>query len=156
MSNTIIKTIKGSILDNNLAEGIAIIIPPGLNALKVDGKMFYHQMTSSFPVDEFTVKEVNSSRGKLKHILYINTAESSIIDITSMQNLIYQILNTFRTKSIKSVAMNGIYCNNLPNKKIGSEKYHWQIIQEYLLLYPDVFDEILLVDLRGGFNNILG
>ena len=73
-----------------------------------------------------------------------------------MQNLIYQILNTFRTKSIKSVAMNGIYCNNLPNKKIGSEKYHWQIIQEYLLLYPDVFDEILLVDLKGGFNNILG
>ena len=53
---------------------------------------------------------------------------------------------------VKSVAMNGIRCDDRPDPNVRPEAYQKRFVEEYVAAHPDAFDAIYLVDLRGGFN----
>ena len=72
MNNTIISDVTGSILDCTLADGIAVIIPPGMTALKVEGKMFFHKVTGRLPDDAVDGAVASPGNGALKYLQYID------------------------------------------------------------------------------------
>ena len=151
MNDTIISSVSGSILNGDLAEGLCIIVPPGLTALRVEGKMFFEQMTGRFPEDAVD-DAAFAGNIKGKHLLYVDTAEHIICNIDDMRELVNGILATFSDLGIKDIAMNGIRCDNRPDMTIRPEVYQREFIKEYIADHPGTFEKISLVDLHGGFN----
>ena len=49
--------------------------------------------------------------------------------------------------------MNGIRVHNRPDIHNRPEKYQIQFIKEWLSSNPDVFEKVMLVDRRDGFNH---
>ncbi len=154
METTIINTIQGSILDCNLAEGIAIFVPPGLVGLRYTARMFFCRETGKENVGIEELTPTIRGEGIAKSIFYTDNMKNRISSIEDMREQINKVLDSFASLGLKSVAMNGIRCDNRPDYSIRPEEYQLKFIMEYLDKKPGVFEKITLVDLRGGFNNL--
>ncbi len=148
---TEITTVTGSVLDRSLAEGIAVFIPEGLTAINPDAKDFFRQTVGKAPAGTFDIAAVTASEGKLKFLCLADNSERKINSINDMRSQIEEVLNAFAGKGVKSIAMNGIRCDNR-DKSIRPEQYQRQFVEEYLAKHPGVFEKIILVDARGGFD----
>ena len=148
---TTIHAKTGSILDHSLAEGIAVFIPEGLTAIKPDAQDFFKQMCGKKMEGAFSFAPVSTQEGKLKYLYMVDNSERRITSLEDMQNQIYKVLDEFARLGVKSVAMNGIRFDERPDRNIRPEQYQRRMIEEYSAAHPEVFDEILLVDLNGGF-----
>ena len=89
--------------------------------------------------------------GKLKYVVHVDNRESGISDIEDMRRQIDDVLDRFAALGVKSVAMNGIRCDDRPDRNVRPEKYLRTFVEAYLAGHPDAFDRICLVDARGGF-----
>ena len=150
MPKTAIRCIRGSILDENLAEGIAIFIPVGLTGIRPDSKDFIFKTTGK-PMcgGAGCYKAIGS--GILKYVLYVDNSDIKVSDIEDMRRQINEVLDIFVTMEVKNIAMNGIRCDDRPDQNVRPEQYLRTFVEEYLAGHPDAFDKISLVDAHGGF-----
>lgn len=141
----------GSILDPSLAEGIAVFIPQGLTAIKSDAEDFFEQMYGKKAKGAFSFVPVSKPGEKLKYLCLVNNAERQIASVDEMRSQIHKVLDEFARQGVRSVAMNGIRFDDRPDKAVRPEEYLRGIVEEYSAAHPESFEEIILVDFRGGF-----
>ena len=153
-NKTLIQPIKGSVLNSDLAEGIAVFVPPGMVGIRLESESFL----SMFGMTEFGRPEMvvfappAPVEGIVRLFVYIDNSEKRISSVEDMRRQVNDTLDVFAGKGIKSVAMNGIRCDDRPAPNIRPEAYQKQFVEEYVAEHPDAFEAIYLVDLRGGFN----
>ena len=146
-----ITTKTGSLLDNGLAEGMALFIPEGLTEFRAYARKFFERECGKKTTGECILSKTIAG-GKLRCLLWIDNAIRTIYDVDDMKKQVWEVLDTFASQGIRTVAMNGIRCDDRPDLSFRPEKYQRQFVGEYLSTYPDVFDQIILVDARGGFD----
>ena len=146
-----IMTKTGSLLDNGLAEGIALFIPQGLTAFSVEVQEFFERECDKKAIGACTVSK-SVTGGKARCLICIDNAIRKINNVDDMKKQVWEVLDTFASQKIRTVAMNGIRCDKRPDLRVRPEKYQRQFVEEYLSTHPDVFDWIILVDARGGFD----
>lgn len=144
--STTINTITGSILDDNIAEGIAVFV-------QEDGKYrprFREAGWDFSPTPDVRIQPLN--KGIAKYLICLdNEHEHRVGSIDAMRAQVYATLDAFREAGVRTVAMNGIYIDSYPEKNIRPEAYQRRHVEDYLAEHPNVFKSVSLVDLRGGF-----
>ena len=153
-NNTLIQPIKGSVLNSDLAEGIAVFVPPGMVGIRLESESFL----SMFGMTEFGRPEMvvfapaAPVDGIVKLFVYIDNSEKPVSSVDDMRKQVNDTLDAFAKGGVRTVSMNGIRCDNRPDENIRPEAYQKQFVEEYVAAHPDTFEAIYLVDLRGGFN----
>lgn len=155
-NKTLIYPIRGSILNSDLAEGIAVFVPPGMVGIRLESESFL----SMFGITEFRTREIvvrdlsaaEAGDGAVRCIVYIDNLEREIKSVDDMRAQVVATLDTFAKAGVKTVAMNGIRCDDRPDMTIRPEAYQKRFVEEYVAGHPDAFEAVYLVDLRGGFN----
>ncbi|MBO4632587.1 MAG: hypothetical protein J5858_11750 [Lentisphaeria bacterium] len=155
-NKTSIYPIRGSILNSDLAEGIAVFIPPGMAGIRLESESFL----SMFGITEFRTREIvvrvlaalEAGDGIVRCIVYADNQEREIRSVDDMRAQVFATLEAFEKAGAKTIAMNGIRCDSRPDMNARSEAYQKRFVEEYVAAHPDAFDVIYLVDLRGGFN----
>lgn len=153
-NKTLIQPIKGSVLNSDLAEGIAVFVPPGMVGIRLESESFL----SMFGMTEFGRPEMVVHApaapvdGIVKLFVYVDNSEKEISSVDDMRKQVNDTLDAFAKGGVKTVAMNGIRCDDRPDENIRPEAYQKQFVEEYVAAHPDAFEAIYLVDLRGGFN----
>ena len=143
---------EGSLLNAEIAEGIAIFLPVGLTEIRPDGEKFFTRASGKMPSGARSDAPAKPGTGLLKHLILIDNQIREITGIEDMRSQIIEVLDTFAELKLKSAAMNGIRCGNLPDRTARPEQYQRQFVEEYLAAHPDAFEKIVLADARGGFN----
>ena len=153
-NKTLIQPIKGSVLNSDLAEGIAVFVPPGMVGIRLESESFLSMFgMTTFGRSEMVVFAPDAPvEGIVRLFVYIDNSEKRISSIEDMRRQVYDTLDVFAEKGSKSVAMNGIRCDDRPDQNIRPEAYQKKFVEEYVAAHPDAFEAIYLVDLRGGFN----
>ena len=141
----------GSILDPSLAEGIAVFIPQGLTAIRPEAEDFFEQMCGKKAEGAFSFVPVSKPGEKLKYLCLVDNTERQIASVDEMRSQIHKALDAFARQGIRSVAMNGIRFDDRPDKATRPEEYLRRMVEEYTAAHPESFEEIILVDFRGGF-----
>ena len=150
---TTIKCLKESILNYDLAEGIAIFLAPG-TGLRVDCQSFVRSFgVKDLNPQEMVVCSVPPTRGIARSLVYVDNGNKRINSIEDMQGQVIATLDKFAELGARTVAMNGIRCNDLPDQNIRPEAYQRLFVEEFVADHPDTFDVINLVDLRSGFKD---
>ena len=155
-NKTVIYPIRGSILNGDLAEGIAVFIPPGMAGIRLESESFL----SMFGITEFRTREIvvrvldaaETGNGAVRCFVYVDNQERGIRSVDDMRAQVFAALDAFAKAGVKTVAMNGIRCDSRPDMTIRPEAYQKRFVEEYVAGHPDAFERIYLVDLRGGFN----
>lgn len=153
-NKTLIQSIRGSVLNADLAEGIAVFVPPGLVGIRLESESFL----STFGMTEFERPEMIVHKpaqpvdGIVRFFVYIDNSEKRISSVDDMRRQVNDTLDAFARSGVKTVAMNRIRCDDRPDQSIRPEAYQKQFVKEYIEAHPDAFEMIYLVDLRGGFN----
>lgn len=148
-----IKPKTGNLLNFSNKEGIAVFIPSGLTELNDNARKFYEKKCGQRPAGAFNFTQAIDRRFRTdKFLCLVDNNEQKINSIDDMRSQIEEVLNAFKDRRIRTVAMNGIRCNNLPDPNIRPEQYQRQFVEEYLAKHPGVFEKIILVDARGGFD----
>ncbi|MBO4632590.1 MAG: hypothetical protein J5858_11765, partial [Lentisphaeria bacterium] len=126
MSATI-RTITGSILDDNIAEGIAVFV-------QEEGKYrprFQEAGWDFFPTQEVKIQPLN--KGIAKYLICLdNERVHGVESIDAMRAQVYATLDAFAKAGVKTVAMNGIKVNEIPDKTSRPEAYQRQYVEEYV------------------------
>ncbi len=138
---------QGDLFSEDQVEGIAVFIPCGLTAIRVDAREFVQRKAGQRILENGIYPSIYG--GPVKYIV-ISTDEAE--NLEDMQKQLFSALELFRQKNLRSIAMNGIRCDNRPDESIRPEKYQRAFLEAWMNAHPDVFDKITLVDLRGGFN----
>lgn len=157
-NKTLIYPIRGSILNGDLAEGIAVFIPPGMVGIRLESESFL----SMFGITEFRTREIvvrvlddaEAGDGAVRCFVYVDNQEREIKSVNDMRTQVFATLDAFEKSGVKTVAMNGIRCDSRPDMNIRPEAFQMRFVEEYVAGHPDAFDTVYLVDLRGGFNNL--
>ena len=146
-NSTNIHLVAGSILSRYIAEGVAVFIPGGFRCLTIDGKEFFHEVTGYELPGSLDAVEIDDPMHKLKYIFCIDRlfARSE----KQMEQQLTDVLDYFSRCSVKSIAMNGIYCDCTSQRP---ERCQLEFIIKYLVTNETYFEDIYLVDLYGGFN----
>ena len=155
-NKTLIYPIRGSILNSDLAEGIAVFVPPGMVGIRLESESFL----SMFGITEFRTREIlvrvldaaEAGDGSVRCFVYVDNQEREIKSVNDMRSQVFATLDAFAKAGVKTVAMNGIRCDSRPDMEIRPEAYQKCFVEEYIAGHPDMFDAVYLVDLRGGFN----
>ena len=153
-NKTLIQPIKGSVLNSDLAEGIAVFVPPGMAGIRIESESFL----SMFGMTEFGRPEMvvhvptAPVDGIVRLFVYVDNSEKMISFVEDMRKQVFDTLDAFAKAGIKTIAMNGIRCDDRPDPNVRPEAYQKQFVEEYVAAHPDAFEAIYLVDLRGGFN----
>lgn len=146
--STTIKTITGSILNDSIAEGIAVFV-------QEEGKYRPHFQEAGWkflPTPNASLQPLN--KGIAKYLICLdNERVHGVESVDAMRTQVYTTLDAFAKAGVKTVAMNGIKVNEIPDKTTRPEAYQRQYVEEYVASHPDAFDTICLVDLHGGFNH---
>lgn len=146
--STTIKTITGSILDDNIAEGIAVFV-------QEEGKYKPHFQKAGWrflPTPDVRMQPLN--KGIAKYLICLdNERVHGVESVDDMRAQVVATLDAFAKESVKTIAMNGIRCDDRPDPNIRPEAYQRQYVEEYVAAHPDAFDTICLVDLHGGFKH---
>ena len=153
-NKTLVQPIKGSVLNGDLAEGIAVFVPPGMVGIRLESESFL----SMFGMTEFGRPEMvvhvptAPVDGIVRLFVYVDNSEKMISSVEDMRKQVFDTLDAFAKAGIKTIAMNGIRCDDRPDPNVRPEAYQKQFVEEYVAAHPDAFEAIYLVDLRGGFN----
>ena len=153
-NKTLIQPIKGSVLNSDLAEGIAVFVPPGMVGIRLESESFL----SMFGMTEFGQPEMvvyapaAPGEGIVRLFVYVDNSEKVISSVDDMRRQVNDTLDAFAKGGVKTVAMNGIRCDDRPDPNVRPEAYQKQFVEEYIAAHPDAFEAVYLVDLRGGFN----
>ena len=152
---TLIQPIKGSVLNGDLAEGIAVFVPQGLVGIRLESESFLSMYgMTDFEQPEMVVytPAAAAPTGVVRLFVYVDNSEKIISSVEDMRRQVNDTLDAFAKGGVKSVAMNGIRCDDRPDPNVRPETYQKRFVEEYVAAHPDAFDTIYLVDLRGGFN----
>ena len=157
-NKTLIQPIKGSVLNSDLAEGIAVFVPPGMVGIRLESESFL----SMFGITEFRTREIvvrvldaaEAGDGVVRCFIYVDNQEREIKSVDDMRAQVFAVLDAFAKAGVKTIAMNGIRCDSRPDMNVRPEAYQMRFVEEYISGHPDAFDTVYLVDLRGGFNNL--
>ena len=146
--STTINAIKGSIMDCNLAEGIAVFVQE-----KAKHEPRFEEAGWKFlPTPNASLQHLN--KGIAKYLIcFDNDRDNGVKSIDDMRAQVVATLDAFAKESVKTIAMNGIRCDDRPDPNIRPEAYQRQYVEEYVAAHPDAFDTICLVDLHGGFKH---
>lgn len=155
-NKTLIYPIRGSILNSDLAEGIAVFVPPGMVGIRLESESFL----SMFGITEFRTMEMvvrvldtaEAGAGAVRCFVYVDNQEREIRSVDDMRTQVFAVLDAFAKAGVKTIAMNGIRCDDRPDMTIHPEAYQKRFVEEYVAGHPDAFEAVYLVDLRGGFN----
>ena len=149
--STTIKAITGPILDDNIAEGIAIFLAHG-TAFRCDCQDFVRSFgVIDLEPEEMTVSTSETHAGIARHLVYIDNGKKIINSVDDMRAQVYATLDALAKRGAKTVAMNGIRIIDYKENGIRSEAYQRRFVEDYLAEHPNVFKSVSLVDLRGGF-----
>ena len=162
-NKTLIQTAKGTIFDTSRSEGIAVFIPIGLVGIRLETEEFVRRFTHYTHCDsdarnriakELVVYSLpESSRpGSTKHLVIFDNLVKEIHTVKDMREQVNETLAIFAGLGAKTVAMNGIRSRTLPDKTIRPEQYQRRFVEEYLENHPFTFEQVWLVDKRGGFD----
>lgn len=157
-NKTLIYPVRGSVLNRDLAEGIAVFVPPGMVGIRLESESFL----SMFGITEFRTGKIvvrvldaaETGDGAIRCFVYVDNQERGIKSIDDMRAQVFASLDAFVKADVKTVAMNGIRCDSRPDMNIRPEAYQKRFVEEYVAGHPGAFDVVYLVDLRGGFNNL--
>lgn len=148
---TTIKAFEDEIMNDHRTEGIAIFV---FELAK------YRNFIDKIPLDNIPTADVKVQRlqkplhGTTRYLACINNErDHSIQNVDAMRAQVFAVLDAFREKKVRSVAMSGIKVNEIPDQTSRPEVYQRQYVEEYIVANPDAFDTICLVDLHGGFNH---
>jgi hypothetical protein len=155
-NKTSVYPVRGSVLNRDLAEGIAVFVPPGMVGIRLESEAFL----SMFGITEFRTREIvvrvldaaEAGDSVVRCFVYVDNQEREIRSVDDMRTQVFATLDAFANAGLKTVAMNGIRCDDLPDRNIRPEAYQMRFVEEYIAGHPDAFDIVYLVDLRGGFN----
>ena len=153
-NKTLIQPIKGSVLNSDLAEGIAVFVPPGMAGIRIESESFLSMFgMTDFERPEMVVHTPASSAGGIVRLfVYIDNSKKTVSSVDDMRRQVNDTLDAFAGAGVKTVAMNGIRCDDRPDPNVRPEAYQKQFVEEYAAAHPEAFETIYLVDLRGGFN----
>ena len=153
-NKTLIYPVRESVLNRDLAEGIAIFVPPGMVGIRLESEVFLSMFgITEFRTREMVVRTANApGDGTVRCLVYVDNQEREIRSVDDMRAQVFATLDAFAKAGAKTVAMNGIRCDSRPDMNIRPEAYQKRFVEEYVAEHPDAFDVIYLVDLRGGFN----
>ena len=90
--------------------------------------------------------------GIVRLFVYVDNSEKIVSSVDDMRRQVNDTLDAFARGGVRTVAMNGIRCDDRPDPDVRPEAYQKQFVEEYVAAHPDAFEAIYLVDLRGGFN----
>ena len=135
-------------MDCNLAEGIAVFVQ---EKAKYEPR-FEEAGWRFLPTPDVRMQPLN--KGIAKYLICLdNEREHGVGSVDAMRTQVYATLDAFAKEGVKTVAMNAIHCNALPNPNVRPESYQNGFVEEYVAAHPDAFNTICLVDKRGGFKN---
>ena len=147
---TTIKAFEDDIMNDHRTAGIAIFV------FELDK---YKDFIDEIPLDNIPTVDVKVQRlpkplhGITKFLACIdNEGEHFIQNVDAMRAEVFAMLDAFKEKKVRSVAMSGIKIKEIPDQTSRPEAYQRQFVEEYIAAHPDAFDTICLVDLHGGFN----
>ena len=151
---TLIQPIRGSVLNRDIAEGIAVFVPPGMAGIRLESEAFLSLFGfTEFRTREIVVRMVDApGNGAVRCLVYADNQEREIRSVDDMRAQVFATLEAFEKAGAKTVAMNGIRCDDRPDPNIRPEAYQKRFVENYVAGHPDAFEAIYLVDLRGGFN----
>ena len=151
MNDSRIHFVEGSIFDleRSKPDAVAIFVPAGLTALRVDTERFLAECTAiPGTVGEF--KAYHTKRGTV--VIVAENRDQKLYDSGEMMEMVDQALSIFAAAKCTNVMMNGIRLGEGP-----SERLMVMTINAWLQFRPEVsLKKIELVDLRGGFNKAFG
>ena len=153
-NKTMIHAVNGTIFDAGRAEGIAVFIPAGLVGIRWEAEAFvcsFGEMDLR-PGGMTVCSQPEPVRGIARHLVLFDNLKERIETVEDMRRQINDTLDAFANLGAKTVAMNGIRCNALPDNAIRPETYQRRFVEEYVGKHPGVFETVWLVDKRGGFN----
>ena len=151
--------VEGSIFDFSRAEGIAIFIKKS-SPIRLEAQEFLRYVGVREPrPSTLVLGALPKAVGIVKYLAYFNNSEMDV-SLDVMHTEIFIALDALNRLGARTVAMNGIFCDKLPDKAIRPSFYSslntpepcqkW-LVEDYLDEHPNIFDKIFLVDLRGGF-----
>lgn len=145
---TTINAIKGSIMDCNLAEGIAVFVQ---EKAKYEPR-FEKAGWRFLPTPNASLQPLN--KGIAKYLICVdNDRDHGVKSVEDMRAQVVATLDAFAKAGVKTISMNGIRCDDRSDPNIRPEAYQRQFVEEYVAAHPDAFDTICLVDKHGGFNH---
>lgn len=158
-SGVLFRLIRGSIFEAELqgAEGVAIVVPCGLTALRNDVPNY--MIPFGLPKDKigpFTVFADSTGARKVT-ILCAENRENALYPARGIPLMLDTILSTFEKMGIQSIAMNGIrvyWPDGVKDRGHLAEHYLVATAQYWCETHQHHFQRIDFVDLRGGFGRI--
>ena len=142
--------LTGSIfeIDNSIAEGIAIFIPCGLTAIRVEASQFLSglEKVEAIAGGIFIYNNIATAQT----IAAFPNSRNTMLNVEQAGNIVCRVLSIMASRSVKSIAMNGIrFASQNHDSLQEHELVRW--VMEWCLNMPNKFEKITFVGKRGGF-----
>ena len=151
-----IQGLQVSILNNDIADGIALFVPEGLTTIRHDIQSFLNQFHLQIPQnDEFIIEEVQVPVHGITHYIVCVDNQKRVVDtVERMREQVFTTLEAFEDFGIKRIAMNGIRFTARPNPNVRPEELQRRFVEEYFEIHRRSCIRIVyLIDKKGGFNS---
>jgi hypothetical protein len=143
---TTIQCIRG-LIEENLSEGTAIFVfEYGKFTFALQAVGFLGDPTPNMDIRKMSI------RGVERYLVCLDNEQHPVNSVDAMRQQIYDTLDAFRERGVRTVSMNAIKIPNFPDNGERQEAYQKRFVKEYVADNPDAFDTIRLVDKRDGFN----
>lgn len=121
--------------------------------LGADGLIVFYYGLSAIRVTASKHSKDDVFNASFKCARYIDTDMIQVNDIQDMRTVLEYVFRLLMVCKCHTIVMNGIRVRNRPDIHNRPEKYQIQFIKEWLSSNPDVFEKVMLVDRRDGFNH---
>lgn len=150
----IIQSLQVSILNNDIADGIALFVPEGLTTIRHDIQSFLNQFNMQIPQnDELIIEKVQVPGITTRYIVCVDNQNRVVDSDERMHEQVFNTLEAFEEFGIKRVAMNGIRFGARPDQDVRSEELQRRFVEEYFEAHRNSCIKIVyLIDKNGGFN----
>lgn len=143
--------LQGSIfsLSYDDADGVAVFIPCGLTAFRMD----FHRFISSAECVRRAVDGISvyKKTGTGQTVVAFENPANAMISMDEAKRIVESVLETMAQFSVKRIAMNGIRFA-AENRSSWQERELVKWALDWCRVNENGFDFITFVDLRGGFN----
>ena len=147
----VIEALEGSIFSLSCrdADGLAIFIPCGLTAIRVDYERFISSAEHVRKAGNGMAVYKNTQTGQM--IVAWENPQNEIPGIADAKRMVEAVLEIMKECSVKRVAMNGVRFA-VDNQMSWQERELFSWVSGWCQANRNAFERITLVDLRGGFS----
>ena len=142
--------LTGSIfdIDNSIAKGIAIFIPCGLTAIRIEASKFLSGLEKVEALADGVF--IYNNIAMAQTIAVFPNRRNTMWNKEQAEYIVSRTLSIMASRSVKCIAMNGIrFASQNHDSRQERELVCWVI--EWCRDSPNKFEKITFVDKRGGF-----